>query len=375
MRAVFYAIGLREPSARFRVKQYIPYLQNAGWRCTVWHTSLSYSSRLYAANFRGGRYLNARLVDLLAMFVTLPRILAARNFDLVFLQRRLPNLRSSPWLERILRRSSRSLVFDFDDAIYLNWSSAKGFHRDPRTQRSFHEIVKFSDRIIAGNTYLASMANSPFKTTVIPTPIDTDLFQPFPKQTSSTQSSLTIGWTGTAANYCFLYPLVPTLRKITKRFPHITLKIICNKPPDMRLFSGLQVQFVHWEAKNEVDQLQDIDIGIMYLTDNLWARGKCGFKLIQYMSLAKPVVASPFGNNPDIVKHGVNGYLALTMDDWYEYMSRLLEDSRLRAKLGYEARRTIKADFSVSVCFPKLLSVFQQALEREPFFQRSNSHL
>lgn len=362
MRAGFFTIGSRAPSARFRVLPYIPLLEDVGWCCTVWHAVPSYGSRLYIANFRGGRYLNARLLNLLAMSVTLPRVLAAGNFDLVFLQRRLPNLVWSPWLERLLRRTSHRLVFDFDDAIYMNWSRAAGFHSNPRGESSFREIVQFSDQIIAGNTHLAGMANSPFKTTVIPTPIDTDRFWPSPKEASSAQRSLTIGWTGTEANYCFLYPLASTLRRVVERFPHTTLKIICDKPPDLRLLPGLEVRFVPWQAKNEVEQLQDIDVGIMYLPDDLWTRGKCGFKVIQYMSLAKPVVASPVGVNIEIVNHGVNGYLALTLDDWYEHLTHLLDDAHLRATLGHQARRTIEADFSVHACFPKLLAVFQRAL-------------
>lgn len=362
MRAVFFTIGLRDPSARFRVEQYIPYLQETGWVCTVWPRTPSFGSRLYTANFRGGLYFNHLFISLLAMCVAVPRVLAARNFDLVFLQRRLPGPAWVSWFERLLRWNSRCLVFDFDDAIYLRGDRAEGFYLASRRKRSFHEIVQFSDQIIAGNAYLASMANAPFKTTIIPTPLDTNRFRPSLEEAHAAPGSLTIGWTGTAGNYRFLYPLASTLRRAVDRFPHTTLKIICDKPPDLKLLPGLDVQFVLWQAKYEVEQLQDIDVGLMYLPNEPWTRGKCGFKLIQYMSLAKPVVASPLGINLDIVNHAVNGYLALTMDDWYEYLTRLLGDAQLRKTLGHAARQTVEAEFSVRACFPKLLTVFQQAL-------------
>jgi len=348
MHAAFFTVGLREPAARFRVMPYIPLLENAGWRCTVWHKWPSYGSRLYA----GGRCLHARLAQLLGMCVTLPRVLAAGNFDLVFLQRRLPGLAWPPFLERLLRRASRRVVFDFDDAIYIG----------SRAESSFREIINFSDQIVAGNAHLAKTADSPSKTTVIPTPVDTDWFKHSSQETFSQPDSLTIGWTAVAANYRYLYPLASTLRKVADRFPNAILKIICDKPPDLKLLPGLNVQFVPWQAENEVEQLQDIDVGIMYLPDTPWTRGKCGFKLIQYMSLAKPVVASPVGANLDIVNHGVNGYLALTMDHWYEYLTCLLDDAHLRTTLGHEARQTIEAEFSVRACFPKLVTVFHRAL-------------
>jgi glycosyltransferase involved in cell wall biosynthesis len=100
----------------------------------------------------------------------------------------------------------------------------------------------------------------------------------------------------------------------------------------------------------------------MYLPDDPWTRGKCGFKLIQYMALGKPVVASPVGANLDIVKHGVNGYLAQTFDDWSECLIRLLKDATLRESLGREARQTVEASFSVRACVPKLLNVLHKAL-------------
>lgn len=341
---------------------YLPLLERAGWHCTVWHATPSYGSRLYIAKFKGGRYLNARMIDLVGMSVMLPRILTAGKFDVVFLQRRLPNIVWIPWPERVLRRTGRRLVYDFDDAIYMGWNSAAGFHSDMKRESAFREIVQFSNQVIAGNQHLASMAGVPSKTTVIPTAIDTDKFSPQGKVELDKQRGLTIGWTGTSSNYPFLYPLVPALRQVAARFPGTALKIISDTAPDQDMLTGLQVKFIRWKAQYEVEQLQDIDVGIMYLPDNRWTRGKCGFKLIQYMALAKPVVASPVGANLDIVKHGVNGYLASNMDEWVHCLGNLLSEAFLREQMGSQARQTIEAEFSVRACFPKLLAVFRRAL-------------
>jgi glycosyltransferase involved in cell wall biosynthesis len=347
-RAAFFSIGCGEPSARFRIMPYIPLLQNAGWHCTVWHQWPSYGSRLFAV----GRSPRARLVQFLGMFATLPHVLTAGDFDLVFLQRRLAGLAWPPLLERLLRRTSRRIVFDYDDAIYLG----------SRSEVSFREITDFSDQIVAGNAHLAKVANWPSKTTLIPTPVDTDRFKPCSRQAAYRTNPLTIGWTGTAPNYQYLYPLAPTLRRIRDRFPDVVLKVICDRAPDPSLLSDLDVQFVPWQPGNEVDQLQDIDVGIMYLPDTPWTKGKCGFKLIQYMSLAKPAVASAVGANLDIVNHGVNGYLAATMEDWYECLTRLLGDAHLRTTMGCMARETIEENFSVHACLAKLVAVFERTM-------------
>lgn len=362
MRAAFFTIGSREPAARFRVDQYIPFLREAGWDCTVWPRSPSFGSRLYVARSGLGFGINHFIIRLLAMFLTFRHVLAAVSFDLVFLQRRLAGPACVPWFERLLRRASRSLVFDFDDAIYLRGDETDKFYVASRRWRSFKQIVQFSDQIIAGNSYLAKMAGAPLKTTVIPTPIDTDRFCPRLKEANTASAPVTIGWTGTSGNYRYLYPLAVILRRVVDRFPCTTLKIICDKPPDLRLLAGLDVQFVPWEPMNEVEHLQDIDIGLMYLQDELWTRGKCGFKLIEYMSLAKPVVASPVGMNLEIVKDDVNGYLAPTMDHWYEYLTRLVGNARLRERLGHAGRRTVEENFSVRACFPKLLNVFRRVI-------------
>jgi glycosyltransferase involved in cell wall biosynthesis len=358
----FFTIGSREPSARFRIIPYIPQLENSGWRCTVWHATPSYGSNLYVATFKGGRYLNARLVDLIAMGVTLPRILFAGKFDLVFLQRRLPTIVWWPWLEYLLRCSAHRLVFDFDDAIYLCWKKISGFRSNARRKVAFKAIVRFSDQIIAGNQHLANFANEPLKTTIIPTSVNTDKFAPIVDSMVKKANSLTIGWTGTAANYSFLYPLVPALKQVAERFPQIRIKVICDYPPDWNLLAGLPVDFVRWQESIEVEQLGDIDVGIMYLPDDLWTKGKCGFKLIQYMALAKPAVASPVGVNVDIIKHGINGFLASSLHEWSQYLEQILCDASLRKEMGIHARQTVEEGFSVHANYPKLVQVFRRAL-------------
>lgn len=348
MRIGFFAAGQRDPSARFRVMPYVPRLEASGYQCTVWHQWPSYGSALYA----NGQGFKARLYQLLGLCARLPRTVAAGRFDVVFLQRRMPGPLWPPMLERVLRRASKKLVFDFDDAIFSG----------PRAGRSFREITRFSDEIVAGSSLLAAKTGFPAKTTVIPTPVDTERFQPLSSTGRANEGRVTIGWTGLFGNYRFVYPLVPSLRRVFERIPQARLKLICDRPPNMALLSGLDVDFVRWQAEGEVEQLQDIDVGVMYLPDDEWARGKCGFKLIQYMAVGKPVVASPVGVNKEIVSHGVNGCLAESPGDWSECLTRLLQDADLRAGMGREGRRLVEQRYSVEACLPKLEAVLERAV-------------
>ena len=344
--------------------QYIPYLEKAGWNCILWPAcpAIEYS-RLDIFNFKYGRYINSLVKTLFSIILTVWRILQVGRYDVVFLQRRLPNIGGSIFFELALRKFSRYLIFDFDDAIYMGWTRKNGFYADSRIENNFSDIVKSSDYVIAGNKYLANKTNSPSKTTVIPTAVDTMRFRPIPSDLiMKEEKSLIIGWTGVEANYPYLYAIETPLQKIFDLFPNATLKVISNKRPNPDFLKG-QVKYEQWQSELEVEQLQSIDIGIMYLPDNEWTRGKCGFKIIQYMAVGKPVVASPVGVNLDIVKHGQNGYLAFTMDEWSEYLTRLMSDASHRLKLGQEAIHTVEQQFSIHSCLPILKNILEKAFE------------
>jgi hypothetical protein len=115
-----------------------------------------------------------------------------------------------------------------------------------------------------------------------------------------------------------------------------------------------------WSEDSEVAMIQSMDIGIMPLTDSPWARGKCGYKLIQYMACGLPVVASPVGVNADIVEHGVNGFLATTEDEWRQALTTLLRDPDLRRRMGAAGRRKVETDYSLQVWGPRVAAIFHE---------------
>ncbi len=151
------------------------------------------------------------------------------------------------------------------------------------------------------------------------------------------------------------YSLV--LHKILQEYPAVEFIVIADRPPSLDI--GSSVKFIPWNSETEIKDLLQFDIGIMPLPDDEWAKGKCGFKALQYMALELPAVASPVGVNSRIINHGVNGFLCNTPEEWEEALRKLIEDSDLRKKMGINGRKTVVENYSVLSNSANFLSLFE----------------
>jgi len=261
--------------------------------------------------------------------------------DVPFFQRPLTEL-PTVVVERAAARGRRSL-FDFDDAIFL----------DRGGRGKLRAIVDIVDQVIAGNNYLAEAAGAPEKTTVIPTVVDTARFCAQPTRDRRGRD-VVIGWTGLRGNYRQLLTAWPAIAAAMGRTGARFL-VISNAPPPAAMRSAA-VDYLPWSESNEIEQLAPIDVGVMPLPDSPFARGKCAFKLIQYMALGRPGVASPVGANREVVTDGVDGFLPETPASWEETLVRLVEDPDLRARVGAAARARIEAAYSLDAVVPRYLA-------------------
>jgi glycosyltransferase involved in cell wall biosynthesis len=190
-----------------------------------------------------------------------------------------------------------------------------------------------------------------------PTVVDTtSVHNPSLYKISKRADTITIGWTGTHSTLKYLEPLIPVMQKLEGKYNHLRFVIIANKKPELPL-TGLE--FIPWSKENEVKDLLQLDIGIMPLTDDLWARGKCGFKAIQYMALEIPSVASPVGVNTEIIAHNENGFLCESPDEWFQYLSMLIDQPELRVRLGKNGRKKIVERYSASSNLSSFVSSVQ----------------
>jgi glycosyltransferase involved in cell wall biosynthesis len=212
-------------------------------------------------------------------------------------------------------------------------------------------------QVMVGNRHLRDYAvQYNTEVTIIPTTIDTRRYRP-ELRTSRADGVPVIGWTGSYSTHQHLRRLFPALTRLAERH-RFRLVVVGTEAPQI---PGVEVEFRPWRSESEVQDLADLDIGVMPLPDDAWSRGKCGLKALQYMALAVPAIVSPVGVNTEIVEDGVNSIVAKTDEEWVEQLSRLIQDPLLRGRLGRAARRTVEERYSAEVFAPRVYDVFEKA--------------
>ena len=344
------------PSSRFRVYQFLDYLRDQGVEATVRPFLSSGIAPLVYGQGHAGLKLG---VTLWSAARRVCDVLAACRYDLVYVLREAFPF-GPPLFERALKTSGGRLVFDFDDSIYQPSLA----YRNPLDRlRDFGKpakVIRMASRIVVGSHYLRDYAmrftDSPERVTVIPTVVDTEEYRP-PLSRNKGEACV-IGWIGTPRGSSYLREQLGVIGKLAQAYPSVTFRFVGAAPFDAK---SLPVTFKVWRLEEEVADLQSFDIGIMPLSDDEETRGKCGFKLIQYMSVGIPVVCSPVGANLAIVEDGASGYFARTPSEWVAHLSRLIEEPQLRSRLGQRGRELATSRFSRAVAAPRLLEVLREA--------------
>lgn len=325
---------------RFRIEQWLPYLESRG---ITWALSPFMTPGLRKVLYSRGRILR-KSWEMGAAIVR--RIVAARSvgaWDLIYLVREA-SLGGPAIAERVMAREKIPILYDFDDAI---------FHRYVSPFNSYLSYLKFpgktatlcsiASHVIVGNRHLYDYAvRYNRNVSIVPTTIDTTKYSPIEK--TPRDGPVVIGWSGSESSTQYLPMLYPVLQALSRRYPVIFLAV------GARQFTipGVKTEIKDWNPETEIANLSRMDIGIMPLPDEKWARGKCGLKLLQYMALGITAVASPVGVNSEIIQNGVNGFLASDRIEWEETLSRLIEDRGLRRRIGMAGRRTVEEKYSAS---------------------------
>ena len=341
---------------RFRIAHYIPYLESDGFEVTL--------KTLFTTEFFRFVYKPGHLARKSAVFARLAlkhlwALHEVPNYDVVFIYREL--LPVGPALIEWLLSMPRCppIVFDFDDAIFLpSVSEANRLIAALKTPSKVATIVRRSREVVVGNDYLGAYARQ-FNpaVTIIPTSVDITKFHPSPDVRPARPEPV-VGWIGSPTTASFLMGLAPVLRRVSAQQPFV-LKVSGSGDPVA--MPGVKVENAEWRLSGEVDLFRDCDIGVYPLVDDAWAKGKCGFKAIEFMACGVPVVAASVGVNREIIEDGVNGFLATTDNEWVEKLGRLIADPPLRARFAVAGRRTIEERYSLHVNAPKLADVLRRA--------------
>lgn len=339
------------PSQRFRYEQYLDILQQHEIEYHIFPFIDVYTNAIL---YRRGHTLQKVIGILKGYFRRIAHIFKARHADYVLLHREASPL-GPPVFEWLLAKVWRKkIVYDFDDAIWL--SNTSGVNKIVSRLKWHHKVAnicRWSYKVSCGNAYLCQYA-SQFNASVVlnPTTIDTHNLH---NQVKNQEADIpVIGWTGSHSTMRFLDEIFPVLQRLSKEYI-FRIVIISNQEPGFQLSN---LTFIKWQASTEIQDLLNMHIGIMPLTDDLWAKGKCGFKALQYLSLGIPAVVSPVGVNSEIVEHGINGYLCSGENEWYEALATLISNVSLRIRMGKAGRRKIEEKYSVKANKENFLTLF-----------------
>jgi glycosyltransferase involved in cell wall biosynthesis len=265
------------------------------------------------------------------------------RFDAVILQRKL----LPAWQLGILRQAARRLVFDFDDAVLFRDSNDPRGQDDPRRRRRFAAMMKAADTVVAGNDFLADCALRAGARVedvhVIPTCVDPRRYPVARHDPADGRAELV--WIGSSSTLRGLEQPADVWKALAAAVPGLQLRIICDRFP--RDFP-IPIIPVPWTEADEARQLAAGQIGVSWLPDDLWSRGKCGLKVLQYQAAGLPVVANPVGCQVEMIRPRVSGCLANGPAEWVDAVRQLAHDHELRRRMGLAARRGVEADYSTA---------------------------
>ena len=336
-------------SSRLRSYQFVDMLNDNGIETDI---EPLFDDACLAAVYRNESLpLHKRLAPL---FSRAKRLLRAAEHDLVWIEKEaLPFV---PWLiERLASSRMPPYIVDYDDALFHRYDQ----HANPLIRaglgRKIDHVMARAACVIAGNSYLAARATraGARRVEIIPTVLDPDRYG---RQVTDASDRFRIGWIGTPVTAKYLQAIAPALSR-AQRDLGADVVLVGSGPVEL---SGVKPTILDWSEETEAASIAGFSVGIMPLPDTPWERGKCGYKLIQYMASGIPVVASPVGANRDIVQDGQNGFLAGDTDDWFASFHRICNDPALASRLGEKGRADVCEKYSIEQAGRRIVRIVRE---------------
>lgn len=347
---------------RYRIMQFIPFLKRNGYEIKV---RPFMNEALFKIYYKEGNTLKKYWLTMVRLVLRIIDVfILAKNFDVIFIHKECFPF-GPPLFELYLKRINKKIIYDMDDAFWAHPPQFKQIGRSFRDSQKIQKILKISNSVLAGNEYLKKFSLS-FNKNVefFPTVLDTNIYLP---RVAPNKGFIEIGWIGRWSSQDYLFNLSAVFKTLSSRYGHLKFKFIGTNPDFF--IDGIPMKNVNWALENEISSMYSFHIGIMPLPNDEYSLGKCGFKLLQYMALGIPSVASPVGVNAEIIQDGYNGFLALSNDEWITKLSLLIEDNLLREKIGRQGRKTVETKYSLQIYETKLLSLLESNINES---NRSN---
>lgn len=322
-------------SSRLRSFQYFPAFKECGIEVVVRPLfNDEYLSALYKGEKSLGAILKAYVFRFLMLFTLF-------KYDKVVIEKELfPYFPA--FFEQVIAFFGVKYLVDYDDAIFHNYDLHSNKWVRLLLQHKIGTVMRNAETVIAGNSYLAAKAENSGagNTVIVPTVIDISRYE---VKQNHIEEKTVIGWIGSPSTYKYVKAILPVIERLALKYP-IEFHVVGASE---RYDGNAILKTIRWTEESEIQSILNFDIGVMPLEDSPWEKGKCAYKLIQYMGCGIPVVASPVGMNEEVVEADVNGFLANNSEDWYLAMERLITQPEMRMRMGKKGREKVEKEYSL----------------------------
>jgi glycosyltransferase involved in cell wall biosynthesis len=323
---------------RLKYEQYISHWEKNGYEVVISSFfDLDTWKVLYAEN----NYIKKILGTIKGYFKRLRDIRNAKTYDVIYIF-----LWVSPFgkffFEKALLKKAKKVIYDFDDSIFLD--SNNFFQNIFKSPKKFNYLIENAHHVILSspfNLYRCKEINLNNAVSYIPCSLDTTRFKPTEGNTALNRK-IVLGWTGTFSSIPYLNSIKPILIKLKKE-RDFKLLLITNFEYE---FPEMDLEVLEWKKESEISDLSKIDVGLYPIHMDEWSLGKGGLKMMQYMAIGIPGVATNYGTAQHIVDHGSNGYLVSTDQEWVDVLKLLIDNKNLRNEIGVKARYDLEKNYS-----------------------------
>lgn len=346
------------PSQRLKFEQYYSVFNANG--ISVTYRSF-FSQSMWRILYKRGYFISKIFYTLLGYLTRLIDLFNLHKYDIIYVHLWVTPL-GMPLFEWLYRKKSKTLVYDIDDLIYLSTprDGANSFFKYLKGRAKPIYLMKVSDHVITCTPYLDSFVKQyNLHTTDISSTINTELYTPKLDYSVKDGRPFIIGWSGSHSTSKYLYLLAPVFTRLIAS--GIDFKLVVMGDSEFKI-DGISIQAIPWAAEYEIDVVRSFDIGLYPLPDENWVYGKSGLKALQYMGLGVPTIATAIATNFRIIDTGHDGYLANSIDEWYDIIIKLINCKELRESIGKNARKRVVDEFSILSNSRRYLNVLQQFL-------------
>lgn len=344
----------RAPGQRYRFEQYFDWFEKNGVECVLSNLLNEEDDRNL---YKPRNYWNKLKIAVRSWNKRRNDLKRLSEFDLVVIYREARITRGISFEKRVADIGI-PMLFDFDDAIWVkDMSAGNKWLSFLKSSNKVKKILPLCSHVIAGNDYLAEYARQfNNNVSIVPSTIDCEKYVPM----GQSSDKVTIGWVGSHTTVKHFELVINVYRNLLKKYGDLIRFKVIGDP----LYRNEELGIIGepWSNEREVELFNSIDIGVMPLEEDPWTKGKCGMKGLLYMSVGKPAVMSAVGMNCEIVEHGINGYIPVGENEWFDVLSQLIENTALRERIGNHARQTVLEKFSKRSQQSRLLNIYLKAM-------------